>query len=223
MGFRHPGSDELAARDCLLRLVQTYSRACDRRDFALLRSLYHDDAVEEHGDMFTGSPDEYVAWVEGALNNWSATAHYVTNTLFEIRGDYAEGEIYKINYHRTLDGAEEIITGSRSLDRYERREGEWRFLLRSVTLDWAETRPANAKAYRNFAAASPPGRPGRDDLSYSKLTLFAPGAAKPGTADTRQFGETDDDEPVSGQGGRRNRRRERDRPRDRYRLRKRRR
>ncbi|MBO6538166.1 MAG: nuclear transport factor 2 family protein [Rhizobiaceae bacterium] len=172
MGFTHPTSHEIAARDCLQRLVNSYSRACDRRDFALLRSLYHDDAIEEHGDMFTGSADEYVEWVETALSNWSATAHYVANALFEVRGDRAEGEIYKINYHRTLDGAEEIVTGSRSLDGYERRGGEWRFLRRTVTLDWAEQRPANDRTIENFAAASPPGEAGPEDLSYTKLTLF---------------------------------------------------
>lgn len=172
MGFTHPTSHELAARDCLQRLVNSYSRACDRRDFALLRSLYHDDAIEEHGDVFTGSADEYVEWVETALSNWSATAHYVANALFEVRGDRAEGEIYKINYHRTLDEAEEIVTGSRSLDSYERRGGEWRFLRRTVTLDWAELRPASARGLENFAAASPPGKAGPEDLSYTKLTLF---------------------------------------------------
>jgi len=172
MGFREPDAAELAARDCLWRLVNAYSRACDRRDFALLRSLYHDDALEEHGAMFTGTPDEYVVWVAKALANWQNTAHYVTNALFEVAGDYAEGEIYKLNYHRTLDGAEEIVTGSRSLDRFARREGEWRFLGRCVTLDWAGKRPAAREAYESFAAASPHGRPGPDDLSYSRLKLF---------------------------------------------------
>lgn len=172
MGFREPNMAELAARDCLWRLVNAYSRACDRRDFALLRSLYDDDALEEHGEMFTGGPDEYVEWVRGALATWSATAHYVTNALFEVAGDRAEGEIYKLNYHRTLDGAEEVVTGSRSLDRFARRDGEWRFLGRCVTLDWARKQPASREAYENFAAASPHGRPGSDDLSYSRLTLF---------------------------------------------------
>lgn len=172
MGFREPDIRELAARECLRQLVLAYSRACDRRDFALLRSLYHDDALEEHGEIFTGSADEYVAWVEGALANWSATAHYVTNTLFEINGDQAEGETYKINYHRTLDGRQEIITGSRSLDRFAKRDGEWRFLGRCVTLDWAQQREASTEAYENFAAASPHGKPGADDLSYERLTLL---------------------------------------------------
>jgi hypothetical protein len=172
MGFREPRGTELAARDCLWRLVNTYSRACDRRDFVLLRSLYHDDALEEHGDMFTGSPDAYVAWVEKALANWQSTAHYVANALFEVDGDYAEGEIYKLNHHRTRDGSEEIVTGSRSLDRFARRAGEWRFLGRCVTLDWADRRPVDRGAYDGFAASSPHGVAGAGDLSYRRLTLF---------------------------------------------------
>lgn len=172
MGFREPDGAELAARDCLWRLVNAYSRACDRRDFVLLRSLYHDDALEEHGDMFAGSPDDYVAWVAKALAGWQATAHYVANALFEVDGDYAEGETYKLNVHRTLDGGEVIVTGSRSLDRFARRAGEWRFLGRCVTLDWADSRPASAEAYDGFAAASPHGIAGAGDLSYRRLTLF---------------------------------------------------
>lgn len=172
MGYREPDAAELAARDCLWRLVNAYSRACDRRDFGLLRSLYHDDACEEHGDMFTGSPDDYVVWVEQALGKWEATVHYVTNALFEVCGDRAEGEIYKLNYHRTLDGTEEIVTGSRSLDRFARRRGEWRFSGRCMTLDWATRRPASREAYESFAAASPHGIAGPQDLSYSRLALF---------------------------------------------------
>lgn len=173
MGIREVDLGELAARDALRRLVTAYSRAVDRRDFALLRSLYHDDAHEVHGEMFVGGPDAYVAFVEKALSHYAATAHYVVNASFEIDGDHAEGEIYKINYHRT-HGPEshEVITGSRSLDRYRRDDGEWRFTGRSITLDWSTKRSVDADAYRDFAAGSPPGRPGSDDLSYEVLKLF---------------------------------------------------
>jgi len=173
MGMRDASIDEIAARDSLRRLVTAYSRAADRRDFALLRSLYHDDAVEEHGDMFTGGPDEYVAFVQQALAAYEATVHYVVNMSFAVDGDAAEGEVHKINYHRTPGpAAREIITGSRSLDRYARRGGEWRFTRRSITLDWARTQPVDPAAYADFAAGSPLGSAGPDDLSYRLLTLF---------------------------------------------------
>ncbi len=173
MGFAPRSAAELADLDCLGRLVTTYSRAIDRRDFALLRSLYHDDAIEEHGEMFRGSPDDYVTFVKGALAAYAMTSHYVVNALFELDGDMAEGESYKINYHRTHGpDAREVITGSRSLDHFRKRDGEWRFSRRFVVLDWARTRPADAAAYDDFAAGSPHGVAGADDLSYALLNLF---------------------------------------------------
>jgi len=176
MGFVPRSAGELADLECLGRLVATYSRAIDRRDVALLRSLYHDDAREEHGEMFAGSPDDYVAFVERALAGYAATAHYVVNTLFELDGDTAEGETYKINYHRTHGPeAREVITGSRSLDRFARRDGEWRFSRRFVVLDWARAQPADSAAYDDFAAGSPHGTPGPGDLSYALLNLFRRG------------------------------------------------
>lgn len=173
MGIHDAGIEELAARDSLSRLVTAYSRAADRRDFALLRSLYHDDAIEQHGDMFTGNPDDYIDFVRQALAAYETTVHYVVNTSFAVSGDVAEGEVHKINYHRTPGPqAREIITGSRSLDRYARRDGEWRFTHRAITLDWARAQVVDPEAYADFAAGSPPGRAGPEDLSYLLLTRF---------------------------------------------------
>lgn len=173
MGVREADPAEIAARDALARLVVAYSRAVDRRDFALLRSLYHDDARETHGAMFSGGPDAYVAFVAEAVARYAATTHYVVQADFVVDGDEAEGEVHKINYHRTPPpDAYEVITGSRSLDRYRRDRGEWRFLARSIALDWAVRRPVDPAAYADFAAASPPGRPGPDDPSYRVLGRF---------------------------------------------------
>jgi len=175
MGFKPRTAQELADIDCLGRLVTAYSRAIDRRDFIALRALYHEDAFEEHGEMFSGSPDDYVVFVRQALSNYEATAHYLVNSVFELDGDRAEGESYKINYHRTPGpDAREVITGSRSLDRFEKRDGEWRFSGRSVVLDWARTQDADAAAYADFAAGSPHGSASPEDRSYAVLSLFSP-------------------------------------------------
>jgi hypothetical protein len=53
----------LLDKQALHELALTYYRACDRRDFALVRALYHDDAIDDHGSMFSGTADEYVAWL----------------------------------------------------------------------------------------------------------------------------------------------------------------
>ena len=168
-------ADKVALRE----LVETYSRAIDRRDFDLLRSIYHEDAQEEHGGMFSGSVAAYVDWLPGVLAKNEATAHYVVNALFEIDGDKAQGETYKINYHRSLPpDSIETITGSRSHDRFERRNGVWKFSYRGIVLDWSTVRPVDPESYAQFAASSPPGKPDATDLSYQRLSLFMRGGRR---------------------------------------------
>jgi SnoaL-like domain len=172
-GIVEPDLATLQAVAALSRLVTTYSRAVDRRDFALLRSLYADDAEERHGHAFEGGVDGYIAFVRKALSAYEATAHYVVQTSFVVDGDCAEGEVHKINYHRTpAPEAQEIVTGSRSLDHYVRRDGRWLFQARAVMLDWARRAPVDPAAYDDPAAQSPMGKAGGDDLSYRLLHAF---------------------------------------------------
>jgi hypothetical protein len=163
----------LLDKSALADLVLTYCRACDRRDFALVRTLYHDDAIDEHGYMFTGTPDEFVAWLPQAMSQFEATVHAVSNMLFKVNGDKAEGEIYTLAYHRTPGpNAQEIVIGGRYLDVYEKRGGVWKFFRRALACDYVENRTVDQAAYQQFAAGAPPGRADLSDPSYQKLTMF---------------------------------------------------
>lgn len=169
---------ELIDKQALQELVLTYCRACDRRDFVLLRTLYHDDAVDEHGAMFCGSADEYVAWLPGVMANFEATVHSITNALFIVAGAEAQGELYSVAYHRTHPpGAREITIGGRYLDHYERRAGRWKFRRRSLALDWCRLGTVDPSAYREFAAGAPAGRADGADPSYLALSYFRRGSA----------------------------------------------
>ena len=58
----------LIDKDAIRDLVLAYSRGVDRQDFALLRSLYTPDGVEDnHAGLFTGSASDYVDWLEASL------------------------------------------------------------------------------------------------------------------------------------------------------------
>ncbi|MFA5494937.1 MAG: nuclear transport factor 2 family protein [Porticoccaceae bacterium] len=163
----------LADKQALLELVLTYCRAIDRRDYALLLSLYHEDAVEERGAIFSGTAREFVAWVQKDSVNYAATMHRLSNTLFTVHGDTAEGEHYAEAYHRTLgDTPMEVTAAGRYLDRYERRDGRWAIAYRTSTLDRCDMRPVNSEAYSQFVAGSVVGQPGADDLSYQVLSTF---------------------------------------------------
>jgi hypothetical protein len=95
--------------------------------------------------------------VSRTVTQFESTSHYVVNMLFAVDGNRAEGEVYKINYHRTKPPERmEIITGSRSHDRYEKRDRK--FMYRGITLDWARQTPVDDAAYTHFAAGSPASR-----------------------------------------------------------------
>jgi hypothetical protein len=164
----------LADKQALHELALTYCRACDRRDFALVRSLYHDDAVDDHGSMFHGTADEYVAWLPRVLSGFEATSHAVLNALYVVDGVRAEGEIYTLAYHRTHPPeSQDVFIGGRYLDRYERRRGAWKIAHRSLALDWCRVESVDPGAYQAFAAGAPLGRPDASDPSYRALAYFA--------------------------------------------------
>lgn len=165
---------EIADQFALQQLAQAYCHAIDRRDFALLRSLYHDDAIDDHGAMFCGGPDAYVAWLPSMLANWAATVHSITNMLFLVDGDAAEGELQTLAYHRTAAApVREIVAGGRYLDQYRKRGGVWRFWRRSLVLDWFEDRPLLRGEGPGIDDGVEMGRPGADDAVYARLGLFA--------------------------------------------------
>jgi ketosteroid isomerase-like protein len=157
----------------LHELVLTYCRAIDRQDFALVRTLYHDDAIDDHGDMFKGGPDAYVAWLPTIMRLWDATVHSLSNCLFKVDGDKAGGELYAVAYHRTHPpDAKEIVVGGRYLDRYEKRAGAWKFIHRSLVMDWCNVRAVNPDDYETFGAGAVRARHDAGDASYAELGMF---------------------------------------------------
>ena len=161
----------------LHELVLTYCRAVDRRDYALLATLYHEDAIDDHGGMFCGSAKDYIAWLPSMVQHFELTRHDITNALFAVDGNDANGELYTIAYHRThAPKAREIIIGGRYVDRYQKRNGVWRFLYRSLVFDWKETRAAEASSDDvDVSDGVAHGRPDGEDPSYQRLPLFQRG------------------------------------------------
>ena len=168
--------DEWRDRAQLADLVARYCRAVDRRDFALVRSLYHDDAVDRHGSMFEGTADEFVAWLPQMMANFELTVHRLGQSLFAVSGDVAEGEHYVSAYHRTqAPQRQEITIGGRYLDRYRRAGNSWKFAARSLIFDYGEIRSVDEEAFAGLSADAPGGRADRTDPSWDMPLLAALG------------------------------------------------
>ena len=130
--------DKHAIQDVVLR----YCRGVDRRDATLVRNCYWPDATDDHAGAFTGVRDELVDWVMRVVTRFSGTMHVIANHLVELDAadvDVASSEAYGIAYHwgePPDDPRRNFTTGFRYLDRFERRDGEWRIAARSVALEW---------------------------------------------------------------------------------------
>ena len=167
-----PRLQELLDRQALHDLAITYARAIDRRDRELLLGVYHDDAIDDHGTMFTGDPVRYADWQPEVMAPFEITNHYIMNTAYRLDGDRAEGEVHFIAYHRT-HGPEvrEIWVGGRYLDRYERRAGQWKIAHRTLIWDFTRNEIANPEdtAFRQSLGVSGGGA---DDAAEQVLPLF---------------------------------------------------
>ena len=128
----------LLDEDAIKKVHLRYCRAIDRRDFDLLRSCYHADAIDDHGD-FVGGIDEFIAYCREGTLNFLSTSHLTCNMLVEVHGDVAHTEFYGRAYHRVAAGADgvekDLAVNTRWVDRFEKRGGEWRIARRTVVVD----------------------------------------------------------------------------------------
>jgi hypothetical protein len=101
--------------------------------------------------------------------------HNVTTINIALDGDYAEGEIYVLAFHRirTEDQPMDLLIGGRYFDRYEKRNGVWKFSAKAVVADWATINsPSTVQLDHPLIEGSHIGRPGPEDPSYSFFRLL---------------------------------------------------
>jgi len=172
---RNAAIDALLDREALRDIAMRYSRAIDRRDPELLASVYHDDAIDDHGTVFCDSAARFVAQQSTVMAPFELTAHYICNTSYRLDGDSADGELYFIAYHRTHDpDAKHIIVSGRYLDNYARRNGEWRIAHRRLVWDSFLTLDVAPVDMQQLAALGSIGTTA-SDRSYEALPLMPRG------------------------------------------------
>lgn len=159
---RHAAVQGLLDKQALYELVIRYCRAVDRADAELFLTCYHADAHDDHG-RFKGRPADFLAHLKlGTMDPKNGPVqHSISNAVFSIEGDVAYGECYFQTRSITPEGQSTASFG-RYVDRFERRNGEWRITLRRCILEYA--RPGFDTS--DFV----PGRRDRDDPSCERET-----------------------------------------------------
>jgi hypothetical protein len=137
--------DEAEIRDVHLR----YCRGIDRMDFDLVRSCYHPDGIDRHGDShgaYEGDVEGFIKYAAGVLPMFESTMHFTGNQYVQVHGDVAYAEHYARAFHRTRPNgdkpATDYVVNVRYIDRMERRNGEWRIADRILAFETERTDPA---------------------------------------------------------------------------------
>jgi SnoaL-like domain len=143
----------LVDRSLIQDVVLRYARGIDRRDWELVRSAFHHDSFEEHGE-YTGNVDGFIQWVSARHAQVLTSTHFIGNCLIDFLGrDVAFVETYFAS-HRVGPPSDEgtqasaiLVEGfGRYLDRFDRRQGEWRVARRLMVYDEKFTTTVQTRA-----------------------------------------------------------------------------
>jgi hypothetical protein len=132
------------AKQDIHELIMAQARATDRGDEPLLRSVWHPGATIDVG-VFAGSADEFCGMIIGATADRKGLFHSVANEWVEVQGDVAVAESYVIAFSTvpSEEGEADELTGGRYVDRFERREGVWKYTHRTFVMDWTIRQPSS--------------------------------------------------------------------------------
>jgi hypothetical protein len=165
----------LLAKQEIHELHCIYCRGIDRLDEALIRSVFHPDAVIHHQPWYDGGVDKYLELVlasaKGQLEgSW---CHMVTNELTRVDGERAASEWYLFQLNRVQDAGKPVdhILAARFLERLEQRNGVWKVSERALVRDVIRLDPVGEQwsAAWPALARGATGKRGQEDLSYQYL------------------------------------------------------
>jgi ketosteroid isomerase-like protein len=168
----------LLDKQAIRELLAAYFNAADRHDNEKMRSLYHEDAIDDHGVFFKGLAMEFVDKLPEIQVPMEILHHNMTTANIKVEGDYAEGEIYVLAFHKVKgeNGSFDLLIGGRYFDKYEKRDGVWKFAHKAVVADWATvTDPSAVDLLHPLLEGSYIGKPGEADPSYDFFTLLRRG------------------------------------------------
>lgn len=160
---------DLAARRDIMDACQRYMRGQDRLLPELHLSAFHEDAYVDCG-LYAGSAAGFVEFAQGFLGELKGSQHLIGQSQIRIDGDSADGEVYFIAWHRIVEDGEDkdLFVAGRYVDRYEKRNGEWRIAKRRELIDWARTDPPTDGFLREYAGKLVLGGRGADDFSVTR-------------------------------------------------------
>lgn len=151
---------QLLDKQKISEAIFRYAHALDRCDPDMFRSVFWEDGCYEGGPG--EGPVHAIAdtmMYELAPRRFAKSQHLMGNILINLQGAQATSETYALGYHQTNPTAEsaeqmlgremhsrlggdpsvpyDLVIGLRYLDRWQKRDREWRIASRKLVIDWS--------------------------------------------------------------------------------------
>ena len=159
----------LLDRQDILDCVTRYCRGVDRFDREMLRSVYHEDAIDDHGS-FCGGRDDFVEWALGYHNEYQLSHHHmIFNHSVELNGDQAHAETYWLFFGENRNKPDTLAVG-RYIDRFEKRDGRWAIAERVCVTESVNEIAATdlPEVFRKVQMGNAHSSRDREDVSYQR-------------------------------------------------------
>jgi hypothetical protein len=169
----------LLDREEILACLRRYAKGIDRNDLELIESAFHEDALICFGDDVK-TRQQLLDYSRRTAATRDASEHYISNQEVDVDGDSAHVETYYLAVMKLFEGSEASIPGvdnaaapanemtiygGRYVDRFERRDGEWRVAMRWSVPEWGLRGPL---FYGDWIEAGRLGTRDRSDVSYDR-------------------------------------------------------
>lgn len=176
--------DELYSRAQIHETLVRYCRGVDRLDRDLVVSAFHEDAVDQHqGLRLEGAETIADTLLSRQLFPVKRTTHNILNHYCRLVGEQAVTETYMLVYQVREVAATNVLQeiGGRYVDRFERRDGNWKIAEQAVVIEYKNWRHfTDVFADADVRAETPSDlNPQRDksDASYRFLRALGPDAS----------------------------------------------
>lgn len=161
---------EMIDRQEIWQVLLRYARGLDRLDRELVRSCYHDDAIEDHGS-FVGHVEDFIDWANETSMRFVTIHHGLTNHYCELDGDDAYCETY-YRYVGVAPQPPHFMSIGRYIDHFQRRNGEWRIANRVTLIEGNFDLPESSIGSDIPSSYGPheaqPSTRDRNDASYQR-------------------------------------------------------
>lgn len=171
---------QLAARAEITDQVHRYCRAIDRCDPDLLKTVFHADAIIDHG-AFKAPAAVFCENTIPFIQKLEITTHHLSNVLVDFESENkAVVESCWTAFHRIAAGVElpaifadhdpareeDLLVGGRYIDRFEDRGEGWKIAGRIGLHDWHAWAPSDKRNFPSIIPAETVGLRDESDRSY---------------------------------------------------------